>query len=63
MSLEERLAIADRLTRAIYGRPAMTIVQASRESGVSARTISGIIHGATPSSITAHRLLNLWSKP
>jgi hypothetical protein len=48
---------------AIYGNPAMTILQASKESGVATDTITRIIRGAVPSSITANRLLNLWSKP
>ena len=63
MPLAEREAIADRLRLAIYGKPAMTIAQASKESGVATDTITRIVRGAVPSAITAHRLLNLWSKP
>jgi len=61
MPLQERNAIAKRLKDAIYGNPAMTIFQASKESGVATDTITRIIRGAVPSSITANRLLNLWS--
>jgi uncharacterized protein YerC len=63
MSMEERMTIAAKLQAAIYGRPAMTILQAAKESGVSTCTITRIIRGAVPSAITANRLLNLWSKP
>ena len=59
LSLEE---VAERLRKAIFDKPAMTITQAAKESGVSARTITGIIRGGTPSFITAQKLMKLWSK-
>ena len=58
-----REEVAERLRKAIFDKPAMTITQAAKESGVSARTITGIIRGAVPSYITAKKLMKLWSKP
>lgn len=58
-----REEVAERLRRAIFDRPAMTIAQAAKESGVSARTITRLIRGGVPSFITAQKLMQLWSKP
>lgn len=57
-----RQEVAERLRKAIFDKPAMTITQAAKESGVSARTITGIVRGATPSFITAKKLMKLWNK-
>lgn len=63
MTHDEREAIGARVRLAIVG-PArdrgLTIKQVSTVTGVSEYTVSAIVHGSTPSTITAMKLGKLW---
>lgn len=60
LSLDEREAIGKRLRDAVYGIPPMSISKAAKDSGVSCATITRVVRGSVPNTLTANRLLNLW---